>query len=239
MKYLADVLHVPQITKNPVSVGQMIEQGLQVRFNRDGCFVEDFENKCRLVAKGKRSGRMFTLDVNMPEVKSAMFAHGVGVVTDVDIWHKRIGHVNVQRMKLMQSKEIVTGLPKFKVEDMHKVCEACQLGKQAKHAFPHDRHVSRNALEIVHSDVWGPAKTTSMGGCKYYVTFIDDHTRKVWVYFMKEKGEVFTHFQNFRVMVEKQTGKHVKCLRSNGGGEYFSNEFSGYLRKNGIQRQFS
>ena len=73
----------------------MVEQGLQVRFNQDGCFVEDFENKCKLVAKGKRSGRMFTLDVNVPEVKSAMFARGAGVVVDVDIWHKRIGHVNV------------------------------------------------------------------------------------------------------------------------------------------------
>lgn len=172
-----------------------------MRFNSDGCFVEDFENKCTLVAKGKRSGRMFTLDVKMPKVKSAMFAHGAGVIVDVGIWHIRIGHVNVQRMKLMQSKEIMIGLPKFKVEDMHKVCEACQLGKQSKHAFLQDRHVSKNILEIVHFDVWGLAKTTSMGGCKYYVTFIDDHTRKVWVYFMKEKSEVFTHFQNFRVIM--------------------------------------
>ena len=58
-------------------------------------------------------------------------------------------------------------------------------------------------LELVHSDVWGPAKTASMGGCKFYVTFIDDHTCKVWVYFMKEKSEVFTHFQNFKAMDEK------------------------------------
>ena len=60
----------------------------------------------------------------------------------------------------MQSKEIVTRLPKVKVEDMHKVCEACQLGKQTKNAFLQDRHVSKNVLEIVHSDVWGPTKTT-------------------------------------------------------------------------------
>ena len=131
VKYLADVLHVPRITKNLVSVGQMVEQGLQVRFNPDGCFVEDFNNKCRLIAKGKRIGRMFTLDVNIPEVKAAMFAHGAGVVADTDIWHKRIGHVNVQRLKAMQSKEIVTGLPKFKVDNMQKICEACQFGKQA------------------------------------------------------------------------------------------------------------
>jgi len=100
MKYLADVLHVPNITKNLVSVGQMVEQGLQVRFNPQGCFVEDFKDQCRLVAKGNRNGRMFTLDVSMPQVKAAMFAHGTGVIADIDIWHKRIGHVNVQRVEV-------------------------------------------------------------------------------------------------------------------------------------------
>ncbi len=72
----------------------MIEQGLQVRFNPDGCYVEDFKDKCCLVAKGKKVGRMFTLDVSMPEVEAVMFAQGAGVVADMDIWHKRIGHVN-------------------------------------------------------------------------------------------------------------------------------------------------
>jgi hypothetical protein len=54
IKYLSDVLHVPNITKNLVSVGQMIEQGLQVRFNPDGCYVENFKDKCHLVVKGKK-----------------------------------------------------------------------------------------------------------------------------------------------------------------------------------------
>ena len=182
---------------------------------------------------------MFTLDVDVPEIKSAMFAQGAGVLADIEIWHKRIGHVNVQRLKSMQHQNIVTGIPKFKIDGMLGVCEACQLGKQSKNAFPHDKHVSRNVLDVVLSDVWGPAKTTSMGGCRYYVTFIDDHTRKVWVYLMKEKSEVFTHFQSFMAMVEKQTGKYVKCLRSDGGGEYFSNEFTSFLKKHGIQLQFS
>ena len=78
-----------------------------------------------------------------------------------------------------------------------------------------------------------------MGGCRYYVTFIDDHTRKVWVYFMKEKSEAFSHFQNFKVMVVKQTSFYIKCIRSNGGGEYFSNEFSDFLQKHGVRRQFT
>ena len=96
IKYLSDVLHILNIIKNLVLVGQMVEQGLQVRFNRDGCFVENLKNQCHLVAKGKRNGKMFTLDVDIPEVQAAMFVHGRGVITDIEIWHKRIGHVNTK-----------------------------------------------------------------------------------------------------------------------------------------------
>ncbi len=71
------------------------------------------------------------------------------------------------------------------------------------------------------------------------MNFIDDHTREVWVYFMKHKGEVFQHFLNFKTMVEKEKGVSIKCPRSNGGGEYFSNEFSEYLKKHGIQKKYS
>lgn len=95
VKYLADVLHVPQIIKNLVFIGQMIRQGLQVRFNLDGCFVKEFNNKYKLVAKGKRIGKLFTLDVNVLEVKAVRFAHGLGVVVDTDIWHKKFGHANM------------------------------------------------------------------------------------------------------------------------------------------------
>jgi hypothetical protein len=122
---------------------------------------------------------------------------------------------------------------------MSEVCETCQLGKQARHPFPiQTTHVSSKPLEMIHSNVW-TTKTESIGGCKYYVSFIVDHTRKVWVYFMKHKGEVFQHFLNFKVMVEKEKGVSIKCLRSNGRGEYFSNEFSEYLKEHGIQRKYS
>ncbi|MCO5553272.1 hypothetical protein L7F22_006793 [Adiantum nelumboides] len=234
VKYLADVLHVPNITKNLVFVGQMVEQGLHVRFNADGLYVEEYKKNGKLIAQGKKVDRISTLDVNIPEVNVVMFAHGSGVVADIEIWHKRIGHANVQKLKTMQSQEVAAGLHVFKVADMQKVCETCQFGKQAKASFPHDKHVSKNVLELVHSNVWGLAKTASMGGYRFYVTFIDDHTRKVWVYFMKEKSEVFTHFQNFKAMAEKQTRKYVQCLSLDGGGEYFSNEFSSFLKKNRI-----
>ena len=78
---------------------------------------------------------MFTLIVKMPKAKKSMYAQGSKVVANVDIWHKHIGHVNPQKLKSMQTQKIVTGLPEFKMSDMQKVCEACQFGKQSKHAF--------------------------------------------------------------------------------------------------------
>jgi hypothetical protein len=91
------------------------------------------------------------------------------------------------------------------------------LGKKAKHPFPTQTiHVSSKPLEMIHSNVW-ITKTKSIKGCTYYVSFIDDHTKKVWVYFMKHKDEMFQHFLNFTTMVEKEKGVSIKCLRSDGG----------------------
>ncbi len=70
------------------------------------------------------------------------------------------------------------------------------------------------------------------------MSFIDDHTRKVWVHFMKHKSEVFQHLLNFKTMVEKEKGVSIECLRSDGRGEYFSNEFSEYLKQHGIQKKY-
>ena len=72
---------------------------------------------------------MFTLDANVPKIKATMFAQGSGVVTYIDIWHKCIGHVNVQWLKTMQRQELVIGFPTFRVAKMHKVYEECQFKK--------------------------------------------------------------------------------------------------------------
>jgi len=72
---------------------------------------------------------MFTLDVNMLEVNSMLFTHGKEV-GNIGIWHKRVGHVNFQHLKLMEKQNLVRSLPKFGTEEvMSEVCEACQLGK--------------------------------------------------------------------------------------------------------------
>nr|GEZ05041.1 retrovirus-related Pol polyprotein from transposon TNT 1-94 [Tanacetum cinerariifolium] len=98
------------------------------------------------------------------------------------------------------------------------------------------KNVMENILDLVHSDVCGPMKTKTLGGCSYFVTFIDDHSRKVWVYTLKTKDQVLDVFKQFHALVERQTGKKLKCIRSDNGGEYIG-PFDAYCREHGIQHQ--
>lgn len=102
--------------------------------------MEDFKHGCRLIAKGKKEGRLFELDAGILELNSVMFSKSNGIMQDIDMWQKRIGHVNIQRLKNMQVKGvvgglprlknmqvkgIVGGLPRFKYDGSYHVCEAC------------------------------------------------------------------------------------------------------------------
>ncbi|MCO5557528.1 hypothetical protein L7F22_011094 [Adiantum nelumboides] len=129
-------------------------------------------------------------------------------------------------------KEVAVAI-KFKVNNNSKTIKISMVSKRL--CMVEYSSEARGVLV----DVWGLAKNTSMGGCRFYVTFIDDCSRKVCIYFMHKKSEVSTYFENFKAMNKNQTGNFVQCLRLDGGGEYFSHEFSNFLKKHGTQRQFS
>ena len=80
---------------------------------------------------------------------------------------------------------------------------------------------------------------TPILGSRYFLLFVDDFNRKMWVYFLKKKSYAFTVFQKFKPLVEKEFGKSIITLRSNNGGEFCSNAFSSFLDTHGIQRQFT
>lgn len=85
--------------------------------------------------------------------------------------------------------------------------------------------------------MWGPAQVAFIGGSQYYVSFINDATRKVWVYCIRKKFDVFETFKFWKAMVENETGKRLKCLRSDNGGEFCSFKFRDYCYMHGIRRQ--
>ena len=80
----------------------------------------------------------------------------------------------------------------------------------------------------MHTNVWGPTKVSYLGGSHYYVTFFYDATRKTWFYCIRPKSDVFDTFKKWKALVENETGKRLKCLRSKNGGEYYNKEFDYY-----------
>jgi hypothetical protein len=98
---------------------------------------------------------------------------------------------------------------------------------------------ANQVLQLIHSDLVGPMPVQFIGQLRYFVVFTNDYTRKSWVYFMSAKGQTFQIFQTIKSKVEKETRTHIKCLRTDKGGEFLSHEFIRFLAQNGINHQLT
>ena len=130
----------------------------------------------------------------------------------------------------------VRGFPKFKKPD-NIMCKQCQLGKMTKSSFKSKTHTSKGILEIFHTDLCGPIDVQSYKGDKYIMLFVDDYSEIMTDMFLKQKYEAFQMFKWYLARVEKETGKSLKCLRSNRGGEFTSHEFEMFCSNRGIKRK--
>lgn len=149
------------------------------------------------------------------------------------LWHLHFGHLNFGGLTALSKYKMVYGLPS--IDHPHQLCEGCLFVKQSRRSFPKEAISRANKpLELVHSDVCGPINPTSHGKNRYFLLFIDDFSWKTWVYFLKEKSEVFGVFKNFKALVKKQSGYEIKAIRSDRGGEFTCNEFKNFCEENGI-----
>jgi transposase InsO family protein len=226
-----DVLHVPGIANNLLSVSKMVSQGMSVQFEAGTCLIRNKAGK--VVGKGVHDRNLYKLVTSaLPEC-----AHvAASALPAVQLWHERLGHSGIQ--SLHKLRHMVHGMENLEQASLMEVCKACMQGKQQRNAFPKESTSStRHVLELVHSDICGPMQTATFGGCRYFMTFIDDKSRKVFVHFLKSKDEALAKFQMFQAMAEKATGKCIKMLRTDNGGEFMSKAFTAFLESQGILHQ--
>lgn len=88
------------------------------------------------------------------------------------------------------------------VSDPHP-CSICPLARQHKLPFPKSTSSTSHIFELIHIDTWGPYKTTTYDGFKYFLTIVDDFSRGTWTYLLSNKGNAFTILKSFIAMVER------------------------------------
>ncbi|KAK2370871.1 putative mitochondrial protein [Trifolium repens] len=227
--FVTDVMYVPTMKHNLLSLGQLVEKGFELSTKDQ--FIEVHDPNNRLVLKAPLSKNR-TFKVNLQASEIQCFS---SLITEDErwLWHYRYGHLNFKSLNHLSSKQMVVGLPLIHAPD--KLCQGCFTSKQPRNSFNNTVYSrSTQALHVVHSDVCGPIETSTLGGNRYFMTCVDEFTRKIWIYLLKEKSEVFNEFKKFCALVERQCGNHLKILRTDGGGEYNSNDFKLFCEEKGI-----
>lgn len=223
---LKEVHQIPELFVNLLSVNQMVIKGNTVVFDSDG--VRIYSKNKDIIASGKLIDGMFELNVNLNEHEHAHVASEIKSA-EPGLWHRRLAHVNNATLKSVLNIKVK--------QDTQ--CVVCSKGKHARKPFKETGTRANKPLEIVHSDVCGPMSVNSLGGHRYYVSFIDDFTRKVFVYIMTSKNEVFAKFLAFKSRVENETECKIKILRTDNGTEYVNNRFKQFFEANGIKHEYS
>jgi transposase InsO family protein len=238
---LKEVLFVPRLSKNLLSVPTIAKSGVKVLFDKDQCHVINKEGRSLTIGH--------CINEKLYKVTSPSESSFItqSISPSPTVWHERYGHLNKGEITKMLKNNVVEGM-RASSEDAEGTedCDACALGKMHRLPFPKKSpHRASKCLEVVHTDLCGPMHIETQSGSKYMLTFIDDHSRFTVVYFLQRKSEVLSKFQEFINTYEKTTSNKVKELnvlttvRSDNGGEYTSNEFATYCTGKGISRQFT
>ncbi|KAK2410217.1 putative mitochondrial protein [Trifolium repens] len=138
-----------------------------------------------VVARGKRNSNLYVVQLGV----SKCYINTCDNDSSSELWHKRLGHMSEKGLSILAKKNVLNGVSDARL----KKCSHCLAGKQRRVSFMSSEPKRKSeVLDLVHSDVCGPMKTRSLGGAYYFVTFIDDFSRKTWAcsskVFLKKGG---------------------------------------------------
>ena len=166
---LKNVKHIPYIRMNLISTGKLDDKGFCNTFDNG---IWKLTKGSMDIAKGQKLSSLYYMDAKIIDSD----INTMNDEANVKLWHKRLSHISEKGLKILTKKN---HLPDPKSTPL-KRCSHCLAGKQTRVAFKSSQHSRKpNVLELVYSDVCGPMKTKSLGGALYFMTFTDDHSRKI------------------------------------------------------------
>lgn len=233
---LQNTLLVPEFRNNLLSVSCMTDHGYTVIFSKNHAEVKRKDGTVAFQAK--RRGQLYVMNEDQSIYSNKALCSSSNVNDKQLRWHERYGHLNFRDLNKLKSRNMVINMD-LKPTNEKFVCEICDKGKI--HQLPYKNSVNRSTskLNLVHSDICGPFDIESLGGAKYFATFIDDYTGYIQVVMLKKRSEIFIAFKNYKKRVEKETGCFIKRIRTDNAKEYVSKEFKNYLEAEGIKKESS
>ena len=227
---LRDVLYVPGLRKNIVSVSCLANYGYNTRFGYHGeCSVMNngvphlrgnkidsiyYLNTIVIKPPGEFRGGQVNTAGSSSNSSTQIATQALG------IWHQRLGHASPSSISQLLRMGAVRGMD-TEVSNRHcSSCTACQMGKNC-HSTLRTRPVgARSVGQVIHSDLCGPMSSSSLGGSRYFVTFIDEYSRYVTVIPLAKKSNVASQFIKLQRKFERKFDCNIKALHSDSGGEY-------------------
>jgi hypothetical protein len=227
---IKEVYYCPEIAKTLIAVADMTDAGYEIRFSKYATSI---------YLSGKQVGRMnVSRRLSYTEVPLVSNEKGVYGISSAKLWHERMGHLGIQNLKRLPNA--VVGMPKLDM-DMDVICTGCMEGRQEREPFkPRNKEsaVKMKPGEMLHSDIWGPAREPAMDTrARYFITLMDECTGYTFVDVMERKSEASECIISTINFIETQTGNKVKVLRSDNGREYLTERLRGYFEDKGIWHQ--
>jgi transposase InsO family protein len=230
---LAGVYYIPRLVANIVSLGQMEEAGYRIDLY-DGALriYDEARELLTKVSHGNTRQYILELVIGRPVCLVARSSEAAWW------WHERFSHISFKSLRSLATKQMVRGLPHL--HHIDQVYDSCLIGKQRRTPFPSQaKRRAEHALDLVHGDLCGPVSPPTPSGNKYFLLLIDEMSRYMWLHLLSSKDQVVAAIRNFQSAVEVESGRKLKVLRTDRGGEFTSVEFSEHCARRGVQRQLT
>jgi hypothetical protein len=254
---LQDILYIPDLSTNLLSISHLAHYGAEVHFVNEACHIYD-KGKL-LILEGKLCNDLYVMQMHpnspitakmvttasCPDNTFKPSTHALTTQLEssnssLNLWHHHLGHLHPNAITCMVDEELVTGMAISNREPHAQLCRPCLEGKQTHEVINKTTSTcSELILGHIFSDMCRPLPIQSHRGYKYFVTFTNDKSHWVGIAPLKEKSEVGHHLKAFIMRAKLETGLKVKTLRSDRGGEYTAKHVQQYLEDHSIKHEMT
>ncbi|GJZ01214.1 retrovirus-related pol polyprotein from transposon TNT 1-94 [Tanacetum coccineum] len=231
------VYYVEGLNNNLFSVGQFCNADLEVAFRKSTCFVRDLQGNDLLT--GNCGSDLYTMSLQETTSSTPICLMAKALPTQAWLWHRRLSHLNFDYINLLSKKDVVIGLPKLKYVK-NQLCSSSEVSKAKRSSFKTKTvPSSKGRLNMLHMDLCGPMRVTSINGKKYILVIVDDYSRYTWTLFLRSKDETPEVLKDFLTMIQRNLQALVISVLTNRGTEFLNKTLNAFFKEEGIEHQTS